>query len=457
MFRLKKITAAGLAVTMFIPVFGCALKKEEPVDHTGDIIDTAEAFCSAIKSLKIDKAIKVADESLESDLTELKPLLVFEEGDIYNADAALWAEAVAGTIDYVIDEKSAESSEKKAKGTVEVTFTVADQEIISGDESYHEIDYMIEDLPGIDDKEITVTLEISQNDDEDWVVDDYGKLIDELFSFTEVRELDLEIPLSEMIYDIWLTGDGYDEATETFTNTSDIGICVIFGDVAEIDIADMTYTVLYNGEELFTQNVVDYSEEGSEYNNAVIIFVTILDRNVSLTDESYLDAGEYEIVLYNNGEEVCTQSCTVYYDPSMETFDLSSRVNILEISEDLPAEIADDVDQERSGWYNGDELTDGNYAYGTAPIAFRLYVGEDHGEFGYAFYYYESADCPSPIMDNLVILDYGDVPVTVADDGSMYYEFALDGDVAAGYYVAGVYSGPISSSDLHIFNCASVL
>lgn len=457
----KRKLSLCLAASIAVSAFGCAdmKKEEEPVDYTEDIIETAQTFCNNIKSLKIDKALKVTDEGAADPLTELQPLLVFEEGEIYNAEAALWAEAVSETIDFVLDEDSVSPSKKKPKGTVDVTFTIADQEVISGSGEYYDINEMIDALADAGSKEITVTVEVARNDDEDWVVTDYGNLIKDLFSFTELTQLDLRMPLGDRIYDVWLDGDGMDESTDTFHNTSFIGMCIVFGDETPYNINNMTYTVLYNGEEVYSSNVTDYDEENPDpekVGGGVFIYVTILDRGIPTNADNLLDAGSYTIVVSYEGEEFYRRECTVEYDPDPEMFNMADRVDILEISDITPDELSSDIDQERSGWYSGDELIeDSLYETGSETVTFRLYVGSDHGELGYTMFYYESAECPMPITDYLDTLAYGNVAVTVADDGSMYYEYSVDA-TAGGYYVLGICTGVMSSSSYAIFGCCFV-
>ena len=457
--KYKKVISMCLASVMALPVFGCVKKEEEPVDYSEDIIDTAQTFCTDIKALKIDKALKITDGSVADPLTELEPLLVFEEGEIYNSEAALWAEAVSGTIDFTLDEDSVSSSKKKPKGTVDVTFTIADQEAISGSGEYYDIDEMIGALADAESREVTVTIEVAQNDDEDWVVTDYGNLIHDLFSFTELTELDLRMPLDERIYDVWLDGDVYDEATDTFHNTSYIGMCIIFGDDTPYNINNMTYTVYYNDEEVFSANVTDYDEENPDPEKSgggIFIYVTVLDRGIPTSDAFLLAAGEYTIVVSYEGEEFYRRTCSVEYEADPDTFDLAGHVDVLEIDSDAPAEFSDDIDQERSGWYIGDELVDdSHYASGTGTVTFRLYVGSDHGELGYTMFYYESESCPVPIMDYLITEAYGDSSLTVADDGSMYYEFSVDAD-SDGYYILGICSGQLNISSYVVFGCCHV-
>ncbi len=57
--KYKKVISMCLASVMALPVFGCVKKEEEPVDYSEDIIDTAQTFCTDIKALKIDKALKI--------------------------------------------------------------------------------------------------------------------------------------------------------------------------------------------------------------------------------------------------------------------------------------------------------------------------------------------------------------------------------------------------------------
>ena len=445
---LRKISAAGLSVVIAFTAFGCgdANKKEEQEDHTEAILSTAGDFCSYIKALDIDKAAKISEENLASELNELEPLLVFEEGDIYSADAAVLAEAVAGTIDYSINESSVMPSKKKPKGTVDVKFSVADPTGLINDDQYTDIESLVADIDNAAVIEFTVVLEICMNDDGDWIVNDYGTLTDQLFSFTSIRDLTLELALGNYVEGIiWngcdeTLGDGY------FTNTIMVGIGIYFTEGTELDVENMTYTLVYEGEEVLTHPVIDYDDAVANGSSSLIVFVTMLDTGVPYAPNGhYFAEGNYSIVLSLNGEEYYSVDFVCYYDPEPSYYNLAEAAGEFDVDDEISDEFYEDIDQERSGWYSGDERMDGPCSSGIGSLSYRLYVTEDHGEMGFTMFYGASAMVEEPVMDHIDMIEVDSYPVTIADDGSMYYECIIEGDVADGYYIVVIDEGPYDS------------
>lgn len=429
----KRIAASGLAFTIAFSSFGCfSAKEEEPADYTEDVLDTAEDFCTYIKSLSLDKALKISADDVADSLDEVEPLLIFEEGDIYNAEAAAWSEAVAATIDYSIDEDSVSVSSKKAKGTVDVTFTIADHESITSADTYSDLDSMIEALGEADSIEITAVLEVILDEDSDkWVVSYCDDLIGSLFGFTDVRELSFDSALADhiefVITEAVDTGAGYE-----YYNTAYISFSMSFDLEAELNKDDIYYVVYYEGTEIYTSGLTDY---GSDENSFIVMF-TVLDINGPVGRDYMLDEGHYSVVVYCGEEEVYTFECDCIAGEPPAMFDLTSQVGLIDFSDDPSFEpLYGDVDLERSGWYIDDVKTDGTYPSDNGYLCFRLYVNEDHGDLGCNLYYSPDPEVPQPAIPNMYLMGQEDNPVTIADDGSMYYEVYATGDTVAGYYI----------------------
>ncbi len=454
MIQIKKIAALSLAFLTAFSSFGCFdHKEEETVDHTDEILDTADDFCSDIKSLAIDKAIKLSDDEVAESLSEISPLLVFEEGDIYNAEAAMWAAAVAETIDYSIDEDSVSVSSKKAKGTVEVTFTIADHGSVTSSDQYTDLDSMLQALEETDNVEISVVLEVVYDDDK-WVISYCDELVEELFDFTEVRELSFGSGLSDHINIVITEAVSNGESYEYY-NSSYINFSVNFDSDAEFDKSDIHYIVYYNGTEVYASDLTDYGEDEHSF----IIMYTVLDQNGPADRSLTLPDGYYSIVVYYGEEEIYTFDCECITGEPPATYDLATQVGLIDFIDDIAfAYLYDDVDLDRSGWYLGDERIDGVYSASLDNLCFRLYVGSDHGDLGCNLYYSPEAIVPQPAIPNMYLIGQEDNSVTVGPDGSYYYEIIVSGDIGGGFYILTIDDTSYLEPDATqvVFACCSV-
>lgn len=183
---IKKTTCAALAGALLLSMSGCS---SLPVGNsTEDVNDAGDAFAKALADCDLDKMAKVSVEDFEDDTKDWAELLEFDEGDKYDANAAKFADAVADTIAYEIDEDSAEIDKDEA--TVDVTFTIADYDTVL-DGYYYDVDEMIDALGDADEVEIKITLELSEVDGE-WLVTNYGAAMDDVYGFTDTRDLMFE-------------------------------------------------------------------------------------------------------------------------------------------------------------------------------------------------------------------------------------------------------------------------
>ena len=186
---IKKTTCAALTGALLLSMTGCSELPFAKGNSEEEIVDAAQAFVEAAADCDFDEMGKISVEDFEEDSEDWEAALDFEEGDIYDADAAKFAEAVADTIEYEIDEDSAEVKDKKA--SVDVVFTLADYEAVLNSGEYTDIDEMIDALEDADIEEIEVTVEFEKEDDE-WLVSNYDEIMEDLYEFTETDALNME-------------------------------------------------------------------------------------------------------------------------------------------------------------------------------------------------------------------------------------------------------------------------
>ena len=187
MKMMKKVMALTLSCAMVLSVASCSnltdkKSKKDKDDSAEDVIKVADNFAKGLKNRDADKMLKVCSEDFEDDAEELEDEFDFDAH--YDADKATVIKAIAGTVDYEIDEDSAEVDDDEA--TVDVTFTYADFDSIAIDGFWSSVDDVVAALDDAKTKEVTVTLELEMNDDEDWVVVNPMDAVDDVMKYTNV-------------------------------------------------------------------------------------------------------------------------------------------------------------------------------------------------------------------------------------------------------------------------------
>ena len=308
---------------------------------------------------------------------------------------------------------------------------------------YEDIDSMLADMENAATKEITINIEVEQDDEEDWKVTKIGSLTDELFSFTDIRALEFTPSTAYVpVYSFW---DGCSEeyGEGTYVNTAYLGLCVIFDPEVPIDTSIMTYSLLVDGEPVFSNQIVIYDEEAMADSNGVLVFISVLDRGVPLSPNGdYIDEGTYTVAVYADGEEVFSEDVTVYLEDEPDYVDMDENVGDIEYTPDRDPEFYAEIDQDRTGWYLGGEMIDGEYPEDAGTVEFRLYISEDHGPLGFFLLQSDVAQIESPLIEHMSQIDTGDITLVTEEDGSMYYQYSVDrSTIPSGYYILVIANG----------------
>ncbi len=264
---------ASCASCSLIPVMGSSAKTE-------DIVDAADAFASALVKCDAGKIIKLTNEEKDSDAAEDLEVLFGNED--YTDEQIAIADAVAGTIEYEIDEESVKIDKDEA--SVDVTFTMADYEAVLEGE-FSDVDEAVAAISDCDDTaEVEVTFEFALEDDE-WLISNLGdKAYGKLYSFygaqvefmpgfeimTSFIDQDdygttiaMTVAFSEDVsdyadgftYDIYLDGELAYENHEAPTIQEEYITCVLF-DSNGLESGTYTFTLNYDGQELVSESLV---------------------------------------------------------------------------------------------------------------------------------------------------------------------------------------------------------
>jgi len=433
--RFKRATCIALTSAVIFSMTGCA---NIPVGagKVEDIIDAGDAFAKAAASCDLTKMGKVSAEKFKKDTKDWESILDFSEGEIYDENSALFLSAVVDTIEYEIDEDSAEISKDEA--SVDVVFTIADYEPILEDEEIRDIDSMIAALEDADTNEIKTTIEF-EKDDGEWFVSNYKDIMKDLYKFTDTTSIEFIVDYSECINDIWWNGEGLttestDHLTANFTNCSDFN-CSLSMDTEACDTSVIHNTVEYNGQVVNSEET-NIGMFGTWYTNAT------LDAT-----EQYLAAGTYTITFYDGDENAfLTVSAVVTVDvtptptpaPTSEPTD-DSYVYYFESDVGVITS-TDAYDPELYAAFAGTpyfvDSEDGAYASGTSSVTLRQPdVTEDMGFVYFSVLYSPTSWATEDEIEVASIVQIAGV--RTADDGSLYYDLTFDTD-RDGYYIISV-------------------
>lgn len=221
------ITASCASCSM-IPGMGSSAKTE-------DIVDAADAFASALLKCDAGKIIKLTNEEKDSDAAEDLEVL-FGNKDYTDEQIAI-ADAVAGTIEYEIDEDSVKIDKDEA--SVDVTFTMADYEAVLEGE-FSDADEAVAAISDCDDtSEVEVTFEFALEDDE-WLISNLGdKAYSKLYGFYGL-DVSFMPDLAALV-----------DYTDIYADYNYVYLSVVFTENVSDYIDDMTFDVFLDGELLY--------------------------------------------------------------------------------------------------------------------------------------------------------------------------------------------------------------
>lgn len=307
----KKLTAMMMALALIIGVTSCASQEDKQ-----DLINSAEEFCSGVKNLKVTKIKDFVGDDKNTD--EILEKYIHGEG---LTDSRLEVyELVLDSISYELDEKSAKCDKKAAEGSIDVTFEIVDYESVTEDEAaVTGLDSFYEALEDCDDTaEYELTLEMYY-DGENWVVDNYGEVFEELFDDIRDFEVNFVPDLTNQICEAYWSGDCDDSGL--FTNAVFIEYELIMGE--DFDSINYYYEFSTDGEVFYTSEVRNsFSGVFSAYIYSDKGYHTPLDDS-----GSFIAPGTYQVNFYDDmGNSIYTAECNVVVEEVELPTDLSETV-----------------------------------------------------------------------------------------------------------------------------------
>lgn len=254
---MKKIVAVLLTASMVMALAACndeGSKKSSGIDEK-EVIAIAENYASAVTSMKSKSISKLCgdDDSWEDLFDEIANSSEVD-GDTKEAH-----QAILSTLTFEVDEDSV--STKKNSATVDVTFSVKNYEKLDADD-YDDIDEYIDDLEDLKKTlDITVELEI-ENDDDSLYIANCKDVLEDIYVWEDLEvEFDYYEPVETTEEpDVTTTEETTKETTEATTTTAN---------EVSSDYADAVEDIM------FWSAGNSYST-GFEYENVVLIECDIL-------------------------------------------------------------------------------------------------------------------------------------------------------------------------------------
>ena len=450
--NVRKALAVLLSTTYILSSAGCAF-----LDKSKDeILDVADPYAKNLASLNISKLVKSTVKDLKDDADEWEAKLDFSEGDLYTADAAAALDSIASTISYEIDEESVEADGKKGKGSIEITFSIADYESVLEDEEIRNVEDFVSEIESAKTKDIEITLEF-EKDDDNWLCSNYDDVFETLYAFTD-EEYSFRVPVVEYLNGVnwfgcdWDLGDGF------YTNTDYIDVDLdLDWSADDLDYSEIYYTVEYGGAEVYR---ADGTYIGALY--------TYYDGAPIDSESGHLAAGTYTITFYDVDDSVIwTGSATVYVeadptptpsptpDPSASGDSSVILPGFTHYEIDESSDIYAAIDQDNSVWVDADgvEVPIGMYPAGTDTITFDLYTSEDLGPLEYRILYNDTLLATD---ESLVNLGYDYAYAESTDSGYVYHCVVSGSDIVSGYYVLGIYDPTSADGSLILFTFCGI-
>ncbi len=237
--NITKIFSLTVAAAITASCASCSLIPGAGGAKKEDIVDAADTFASALVKCDAGKIVKLTNEDKDSDAAEdLEALFGNEE---YTDEQVKIAEAVAGTIEYEIDEDSVKIDKDEA--SVDVTFTMADYESVLEGE-FADADEAADAIKDSDDTtEVDVTFEFALEDDE-WLISNLGdKAYGKLYGFYGL-DVSFMPDLTELV-----------SYADIYADYNYVYLSVVFTEDVSDYIGGMTFDVFLDGELIYGDQI----------------------------------------------------------------------------------------------------------------------------------------------------------------------------------------------------------
>ena len=199
--QVKKTACAVMAGAVLMSMTGCSFLEniggDSSKDPSKDALEAAEDYCKAIADTDADKIIDLSADDLGDLEDQLKDSLDFRNGQ-YSDDMAGILDAIAGTIEYEIEEDSLEVDEDKGEASVDVTFMVYDYLDGEFGEDVDTLDEAKEAIEAGNTTDIDITLELEETDD-GWKVADTEKIVESVYEFMMMGALSPDFSFEETV------------------------------------------------------------------------------------------------------------------------------------------------------------------------------------------------------------------------------------------------------------------
>lgn len=438
MINAKKITSLVLICAMMTSFVACNKVDSEAV------IKRAESFAKSVAELDSSKMLKLADGISNKTSDKISQKMSMSSLD---SDERTVKKAIAGTIEYTVDEESLETGKSDGGVSVDIKFTMVDYAKVLKDEDLTDADSMVAAIKkSKDKKKYTVSCDLVSVDDKWMVTEDTLKNLADLYSFFDYQ-IDFGPSSSDIVgmvdYSKW-----YMSNNGSYSNVSEIELDLYFKNEPGVEYY---YTVRKDGSEVYRSTpamMYSYYAEGVYGPN-----------QQAATDNGYLAGGNYEITFYLASDDTVltsnTTTVTVARATPTPAPDLPMETDTYQIYDKSFADI------ESIEWFeydddSGKRLKDGVYYGDVATLAFSIKVRSASDPVYYAYYYLgESAD-----IDKIDTKkpDFEDTVSTNEYTNGIFYDIDYTpSKMKPGYYMVAVAPSKDKLDSLYILGLCQVL
>lgn len=292
--NIRKTASTILVSAILLSSTGCANKPYKQVYYA------AEAFANAIVEMDADGIIELSSDDL-SDRESEKITAMCNYDDMVIGDNLDFINSIRDTISYTIDAGSLTASGNK--GSVKVTFTVADWESVSdNDDNMESLSDANKALKNADVVSYTINIKF-ENDGKKWLVTNTSDVTDDVYDFTDESFFMLfdssEIGSAEW----WFTDAGivnvFDDPSivPVYTNTDMLDLDIHLSDLTNYQ--STYYKVFKDGQLVYTSGL---GQQYGYYN---------FEHGATLNEYGYIDPGTYTISFYHGDVCIFSGTCTV--------------------------------------------------------------------------------------------------------------------------------------------------
>ena len=275
---LKRIVASVLCCSFLAGLTACSSNNDRMV------LNAAEGLGIAVTKRNMSSIEGMSSE----DVSDLEDIISF--ADSTSEDDLRVKEKIASTLTYTVDQESLKGNKS---GSIDIVFSYVDYESVCADSSnMGSVDSFERAVDACGDmNEVTLSFDFELEDDK--VTFSGVDQISDLFPYAD-EEFDFSVDYPSFVDNISFTGDCYDPASNTYTDSYGIHAYMEISPEGQSLDWYYTYSIDRNGDNIYTSSVL-FSDD-SQYLNA------------AYSSAARLEDGAYTVTFYSEDGQLLGSS-----------------------------------------------------------------------------------------------------------------------------------------------------